>query len=188
MESKFLALTSLLFLLTSCGQQKLSLPVTHAAVSLSAQESPSPAVEVTPPAEAQPAIDIFDDPAPTQTCYSYMRQRPKDQRDFAVQARLRKTDQMTAAFGSRIVTVDLLGDHANILSLQFPVIWPGNPAYFSRVSSVIESYLTTPEIQDYLCDAGFAEVQLSARGLNDGRLHALWTARITTEGLVKARP
>jgi len=188
MESKSLALTSLLFLLTSCGQQKLSLPVTHAAVSLSALESALPTVEVTPPEQIQSTIDRFDELAPTESCYSYMRQRPKDQRDVAVQARLRKTDQMTTAFGSRIVTVDLLGDHANILSLQFPVIWPGNPAYFSRVSSVIESYLTTPEIQDYMCDAGFAEVRLSARGVNDGRLHPLWTARITTEGLVKAAP
>jgi hypothetical protein len=185
MESKSLALTSLLFLLSSCGQQKLSLPVTHAAVSLSAEELPPPAVELTPPAKIEPAIDVLDEPAPTQTCYSYMRQRPKDQRDVAVQARLRKTDQMTAAFGSRIVTVDLLGDHANILSLQFPVVWPGNPAYWSRISSVVEGYLTTPEIQDYLCDAGFAEVRLSARGLTDGRIHPLWTARITTEGLVK---
>jgi hypothetical protein len=188
MESKSLALTSLLFLLTSCGQQKLSLPVTHAAVSLSAQESDLPAVEVTPPDQIQSTINGFDELAPTESCYSYMRQRPKDQRDVAVQARLRKTDQMTAAFGSRIVTVDLLGDHANILSLQFPVIWPGSPAYFSRVSSVIESYLTTPEIQDYMCDAGFAEVRLSARGVNDRRVHPLWTARITTEGLVKAEP
>jgi len=187
MESKSLALTSLLFLLTGCGQQQLSLPVTHAAVSPSVDVSP-PAAEPPPPTGIQPSTDLIYDPAPRPTCYSYMRRRPAEQRATAVQARLRKTDQMTAAFGERIVTVDLLGDHANILSLQFPVVWPANPVYSSRVSSVVEEYLTTPNIQDYLCNAGFAEVRLSARGLNDGRVHPLWTARITTEGLVKAAP
>ena len=38
--------------------------------------------------------------------------------------------QMTAAFES--VTVDLVGDHANILSLQFPVIWPAEPLRRAR--------------------------------------------------------
>jgi hypothetical protein len=187
MESKFLALTSLLFLFTGCGQQQLTLPVTHAAVSSSAQED-VPAAERPPATDSQSAADAIYEPAPRQTCYSYMRRRPADQRATAVQARLRKTDQMTAAFGDRIVTVDLLGDHANILSLRFPVIWPANPAYASRVSSVVEDYLTTPEIQEYLCESGFAEVRLSARGLNDGRIHPLWTARITTEGFIKVVP
>ena len=36
-----------------------------------------------------------------------------------------------------------------------------------------------------MCDSGFAEVRLSARGLNDRRIHPIWTARITSEGLVK---
>jgi hypothetical protein len=187
MESKFLALTSLLFLLTGCGEQQLALPVTHAAVSPSAQELP-PAAELPPPQELQAATAVIYEPAPRETCYSYMRRRPKSQRATAVQARLRKTDQMTAAFGSRIVTVDLLGDHANILSLQFPLARRADPAYSGRISSVIEDYLTTPEIQDYLCNSGFAEVRLSARGLNDGRIHPLWAARITSEGLVKVAP
>ena len=95
---------------------------------------------------------------------------------------------MSAAFSSRIVTVDLLGDHANILSLQFPVAWPANPSYSSRISSVVEDYLSTPEIQDYLCNSGFAEVRLSARGLNDRRIHPIWTARMTSEGLIKVAP
>jgi hypothetical protein len=187
MESKFLALTGLLFLLAGCGQRQLTLPVTHAAVSPSAQEEPL-AAEMPPPTEIQPVAGMWDEPAPRQTCYSYMRRRPADQRATAVQARLRKTDQLTAAFGDRVVTVDLLGDHANILALEFPVVWPANPAYASRVSSVVEDYLTTPEIQEYLCQAGFAEVRLSARGLNDGRTHPLWTARITTGGFLKVAP
>jgi hypothetical protein len=187
MESKSLALTSVLFLLTACGQRQLSLPITHAAVSPSSEEFPR-AAELQTPTQIQPATGLIYGPAPTQTCYSYMRRRPKEQRATAVQARLRKTDQMEAAFGERVVTVDLLGDHANILSLQFPVVWPANPVYSRRVSSVVEEYLTTPDVQDYLCNAGFAEVRLAARGLNDGRIHPLWTARITSEGLVKVTP
>jgi hypothetical protein len=31
-------------------------------------------------------------------------------------------------------------------------------------------------------------VKLSLRGLNDQRLHELWTARVTTEGLLKKSP
>jgi hypothetical protein len=187
MESKFFALAGLLFLLTGCGQQQFSLPITHAAVSPAAAET-SPIAELPPRAPMDRATELIDESAPTQTCYSYVLQRPKEQRADAVQARLRKTDQMVAAFRDRIVRVDLLGDHANILSLQFPVVWPANPVYSGRVSSVVEEYLTTPDIQDYLCSAGFAEVRLSARGLNDGRIHPLWTARITSEGLIKVAP
>ena len=78
--------------------------------------------------------------APSESCYSYILLRPRDQRAAAVQARLKKADEMAAAFGSRTVTVDLVGDHANILSLQFPVVWPAE-SYSSRVSSVIEGLL-----------------------------------------------
>jgi hypothetical protein len=94
---------------------------------------------------------------------------------------------MEAAFSAQTVTVDLLGDHANILSLQFPVVWPAEP-YTNRVSSVIEDYFASPEIQDYMCNSGFAEVRLSARGRNDRKVHPLWTARITSAGLVKDQP
>ena len=106
---------------------------------------------------------------------------------MAVQARLRKADLMTAAFGSRTVTVDLLGDHANILSLQFPVVWPYQASYLNRIRSVVEDYFATPDVLDYICSAGFAEVRLAVRGINDRRLHPIWTARVTSEGLVKDR-
>jgi hypothetical protein len=111
--------------------------------------------------------------------------RPRDQRATAVQARLKKADLMTAAFGARTVTVDLLGDHANILSLQFPVVWPYQASYLNRIRSVVEDYFATPDVQDYICNAGFAEVRLAVRGINDRRLHPIWTARVTSEGLVK---
>jgi hypothetical protein len=50
---------------------------------------------------------------------------------------------------------------------------------------VVEDYFSTPDVQDYICSAGFAEVRLAVRGINDRRLHAIWTARVTSEGLVK---
>ena len=84
------------------------------------------------------------------------------------------------------MTVDLLGDHANILSLQFPVVWPTQSSYSDRISSVIEDYLASPDVQDYMCSSGFAEVRLSAP--NDRRIHPIWTAHITSEGLVKDAP
>ena len=65
--------------------------------------------------------------------------------------------------------MDLVGDHANILSLQFPVVWPADPAMLIASSSIVEDYFTSPDVQDYMCDSGFAEVRLSARGLNDRR-------------------
>jgi hypothetical protein len=185
MESKFFALTSLLFLLSGCSQQPLTLPVTHAAVSPSAELTP-PRVGLPPPKPVQSETDLKYETTPRQTCYAYMLERPKDQQATAVQARLRKADQMSQAFGSHLVTVDLLGDHVNILSLQFAAIRNANPAYSRQISSVVEDYLTAPSIQDYLCNAGFAEVRLSERSSNDGRVHPLWTARITTDGLVKA--
>jgi hypothetical protein len=173
MAAKSVALTTLLFLLTACRQQQLSLPVTHAAMS---QGSNSVA--------RRSAQEDYQ-PAPSQSCYSYILLRPKDQRATAVQARLRKTDQLAAAFGARRVTVDLLGDHANILSLTFPVVWPVQQAYFDGISSVVDEYFSSPEVQDYMCNSGFDEVRLSARGQNDRRIHPIWTARVTSEGLVK---
>jgi hypothetical protein len=175
MAGRFLALTPLLFLLTACRQEQLSLPVAHAAGS----EEFHATVHRT-------SREIYH-PAQSESCYAYILLRPKEQRATAVQARLKKADEMAAAFGSRAVTVDLVGDHANVLSLQFPVVWPAEP-YSRRVSSVIEGYLSTPDIQDYMCNSGFSEVRLSARGLNDRRIHPIWTARITSEGLVKDVP
>jgi len=170
MASKTLALTTLLFTLTACRQQQLSLPVTHAAMS-----------QGSSPAAARGTQQIYQ-PAPSQSCYSYILLRPKDQRATAVQARLKKTDQLAAAFGARKVAVDLLGDHANILSLTFPVVWPVQQAYSDGISSVVEEYFASP---DYMCNSGFAEVRLSARGQNDRRIHPIWTAVVTSEGLVK---
>ncbi|HTZ59799.1 MAG TPA: hypothetical protein VMB49_16940 [Acidobacteriaceae bacterium] len=171
MAGRFLVLTPLLFLLTSCRQEQLSLPVAHAAGTEfhAAVQSDSSKID---------HLGVRD------SCYSYILLRPRDQRATAVQARLKKADEMEAAFRARKMTVDLLGDHANILSLQFPAAWPAN-AYARLVSSVIEDYFSSPEIQDYMCNAGFAQVRLSAIGRNDHRLHPLWTARITSTGLVK---
>ena len=174
MAGRLLVLTPLLFMLTSCQQEQLSLPITHAA---STQETRS---------ETQrPPVEPVDPSPPIKNCYAYILRRPRDQRAMAVQARLKKADLMTAAFGSRTVTVDLLGDHANILSLQFPVVWPYQAAYLNRIRSVVEDYFATAEVQDYMCNAGFAEVRLAVRGINDGRIHPIWTARVTSEGLVK---
>jgi hypothetical protein len=173
MAGKSLALTTLLFLLTACRQQELSLPVTHAAMSQGSN-----------PVTQRSSQQVYQ-PAPSQSCYSYILLRPKDQRATAVQARLKKTDQLAAAFGTRTVTVDLLGDHANILSLTFSVVWPVQQAYSDGISAVVEEYFSSPEVQDYMCNSGFAEVRLSARGQNDRRIHPIWTARVTSEGLVK---
>jgi hypothetical protein len=176
MAGKLLVLTTLLFLLTACRQEHLSLPVAHAAGT---EEFHS---EVQ-----RPAQEIFQPPA-SQSCYSFILLRPRNQRATAVQARLKKADELAAAFYPSKVAVDLMGDHANILSLEFPVVWPAEPAYAGRVSSIVEDYLTTPDVEDYMCNSGFAEVRLSARGVNDRRIHPIWTARITSEGLLKLAP
>ncbi len=174
MAGRLLVLTPFLFVLTSCQQEQLSLPVTHAA---STQEARS---EIE-----RPPVEPVNQPSSIENCYAYILLRPRDQRAMAVQARLKKADVMRAAFGSRTVTVDLLGDHANILSLQFPVVWPYQASYLERIRSVVEDYFATADVQDYMCNAGFAEVRLAVRGINDRRLHPIWTARVTSEGLVK---
>src|ERR1700748_96270 len=71
--------------------------------------------------------------APPQYCYSFIRKRPREQRADAVQARLAQADRMTAAFEPDILTVDLMGDHANILSLEFAAEWPAE-SYVKHVS------------------------------------------------------
>ena len=123
--------------------------------------------------------------APPQYCYSYTRRRPKDQRANAVQARLEQADRMVAAFEPDFLTVDLIGDHANILSLEFPVAWP-DQFRVNQVSSIVEEYFASADIEDYLCSAGFAEVRLSARDMIDRHVHPIWTARVTSEGLLKS--
>jgi hypothetical protein len=176
MVGKLLVLTTLLFLLTACRQEQLSLQVAHAAGT---EEFHSDV--------RLPFQEVLRPPA-SDSCYSFILLRPRDQRATAVQARLKKADQLAAAFNPSKVAVDLMGDHANILSLQFPVAWPAEPAYADRVSSILEDYLTSPDVEDYLCNSGFDEVRLSARGLNDRRVHPIWTARITTEGLFRLAP
>jgi hypothetical protein len=176
MAGKLFLLTTLLLMMTACRQERLTLPVAHAAGT----------EEIRSEAQRTPQ-EILRPPA-SQSCYSFMLLRPKDQRAIAVQARLKKADELAAAFHRSKVAVDLMGDHANVLSLQFPAVWPTEPQYADRVSSIVVDYLTSPDVEDYLCNSGFDEVRLSARGLNDRRIHPIWTARITAEGLVKLTP
>jgi hypothetical protein len=201
MPGKLLVLAPLLLLLAACRQEQL-LPVAHAAGS-DDDHIPQEKAELnslTPASSAQ-AIPQLDQaqtgqhvsrrsPKPIRypglhdSCYAYIVLRPQVQRADAVQARLSKADTIESAFGAQNVDVDLLGDHANIMALQFPMVWPAS-SYANLVSSVIADYLSSPGILDYMCSAGFAEVRLSARGLNDGKMHLLWTAKVTTEGLVQ---
>ena len=162
-------------MLTACRQEELSLPVTHAAVSQ--PQSPVAITPQVPPSQAGPE--------PGSSCYSFTLLRPKDQRAVAVQARLKQADVMMAALDSHVIRVDLVGDHANILSLQFPVRWPAPPSYSERVSALVEKYFSAPDIEDDLCNSGFDQVRLQAWGLNDRRIHPIWTARVTSEGLLK---
>jgi hypothetical protein len=191
MAGRLLALTTLLFMLTACRREQLSLPVAHAAGS-----QPQPTDEIAPSPNSSLATLESDsgvsgiseetsELAPNQSCYVYILLRPKEQRAAAVQARLKQVDRMAAALNSKILAVDLVGDHANILSLQFPVVWPAKPSYSDHIGSIVEEYFSSPEVQDDMCDSGFAEVRLSARGLNDRRIHPIWRAQITSEGLLK---
>ncbi len=195
-----LSAASLLLLITACDQGHLSLPVAQAAAENPTQVAdPAKPVSAPVPVPRRVALEKIDKrfldiqrtteevykSLPSQSCYGYMLRRPRAQRADAVQARLKQADQMSAALDSDIFNVDLEGDHANILALDFPVVWPAMPAYSAKVSSVIVDYLSVPEIQDYLCNSGFSEVKLSARDLNDGRSHLLWTAKVTSEGLIK---
>jgi hypothetical protein len=171
MAGKLLIFAPFLLMLTACQREPLSLPVTHAATV-----SPTSS---TPLAPAVPRLKT------DESCYSFTLLRPKDQRATAVQARLKQADKMAAGFDPHVVSVDLVGDHANILTFQFPVAWPDGAPYSERISSLIEEYLSSTDIQDNLCNSGFAEVRLSARGLGDRKIHPIWTARVTAEGLLK---
>ena len=173
MFGKILTLSTLLFLLGGCRSEQLTLPVTHAAVT-------EPA-----PQAATLRRSRKSDPQPGDSCFAFIPLRPRAQRASAVQERLRQADEMAAALDSHTVTVDLVGDHANILWLQFPVRWPAPAEYAKRVSAVVDRYFSVADVEDDLCNAGFAEVRLSLRGLNDRRVHTLWTARVTAEGLLK---
>lgn len=173
MSGRILTLTTLFLLLTGCQQEQLTLPVTHAAMA-----QPQPEIQI-------PRTPKKGDLKPGSSCFAFIPLRPRTQRASAVQERLRQADEMAAALDANTVTVDLVGDHANVLSLEFPVFWPVPAIYAQRVSSVVERYFSAPAVEDDLCNAGFAAVKLSLRGLNDKRIHLLWTARVTSEGLLK---
>lgn len=174
-SGRLLTLTTLLFLSTGCRQDQLTLPVTHAATTV-----PQPEVTTLP-------VVRRGDLKPGSSCFAFIPLRPAHQRADAVQERLRQSDEMAAALDSKM-TVDLVGDHANILSLEFPVQWPVPSTYAQRVSAVVERYFSATEVEDNLCNAGFAAVKLSLRGMNDKSLHPLWTARVTSEGLLRQQP
>jgi hypothetical protein len=188
MSGKTLALGALLWMmLTPHRQERLSLPITHATVSqaqLITVSQPIPTIAEAPTIAAAPDPVSFE---PGTSCYKFILLRPKDQRATAVQVRLKQADAMVAAL-ERTITVNLVGDHVNILSLQFPMRWPAPASVADHVSTIVENYFSSPDVEDDLCNSGFAEVRLSARGLNDGRIHPIWTARVTSEGLLKVGP
>jgi hypothetical protein len=106
-------------------------------------------------------------------------------KQIAVQVRLRHADRVTAAFNQKLPTVDIPGDRADILSLEFPVEWPATPAYVRRVSTVVDNYFPARDIKDHVCQSEFAEVTLSSGGMNDKKSLPVWRAEVTTNGLVK---
>jgi hypothetical protein len=191
MVFKVVAIITLLTL-TACREKQRTLPIVHAASAsletIAYKQSP-PDMDGT---MHNPGIDMrritneLYKNFPPQYCYSFIRKRPREQRADAVQARLAQADRMTAAFEPDLLTVDLTGDHANILSLEFRVAWP-DQSHVSHVSSVVEEYFASVDIEDYMCSAGFAEVRLSARSVANDRIHPIWSARVTSEGLLKSR-
>jgi hypothetical protein len=191
MAFKVLALITLLSLLTACREEQRSLPIVDAAGSGLQATSRNPSNSDTPRPMRQARFDMrrianeIYEHAPPQYCYSFILRRPRSQRASAVQARLEQADRMTAAFEPYLLTVDLIGDHANVLSLEIPVVWPAQ-SYVGRVSSVVEDYFASVDIEDDMCIAGFAEVRLSARDVIDQQIHPIWTARVTSEGLLKS--
>jgi hypothetical protein len=191
MAFKVLALITLLSLLRACREERHSLPIIDAAGSGLQATNQNPSNSDTPSPMRELRFDVrrianeIYEQAPPQYCYSFILRRPRSQRASAVQARLEQADRMTAAFEPDLLTVDLIGDHANVLSLEFPVVWP-DQSYVGRVSSVVENYFASVDIEDDMCIAGFAEVRLSARDVIDQRIHPIWTARVASEGLLKS--
>jgi hypothetical protein len=193
MAARILLATAWFFALTACRQEQPTLPsIERVRSTLGASDQGSTEPEVNSSRqqrESGPGVrsitDELHEPVPTQSCYSLDLLRSKSQRASAVQARLTQADRMTAAFDSHLLTVDLIGDHANILSLRFPATLPAQQSYADHVSSIVEGFFSSPEIRDYMCNSGFAEVRLSAWGLNDRRIHPIWKARVTSEGLLR---
>jgi hypothetical protein len=192
MAFKVLALITLLSFLSACREEQRSLPIVDAAGSGLQATSQNPSNSYTPNPVREARFDMrritneIYEHAPPQYCYSFILRRPRSQRASAVQARLEQADRMTAAFDPDLLSVDLIGDHANVLSLEIPVVWPAQ-AYVDRVNSVVEDYFASVDVEDYMCIAGFAEVRLSARDVIDQRIHPIWRARVTSEGLLKSR-
>jgi hypothetical protein len=181
-----------LLTLTACREEQRSLPIVDAAsTSLQAISYKQSTPDIIHGSMRKSGIDMqritieLNKTAPPQYCYSFVGKRPREQRADAVQARLAQADRMVAAFEPELLSVDLIGDHANILSLEFSVDWP-DASRVSQVSSIVEEYLASVDIEDYMCGAGFAEVQLSARSLADQHIHTIWSARVTSEGLLKS--
>jgi hypothetical protein len=191
MVGKVLAITSLLFLITACRESQRSLPVIHAAPSAPQARDQSradtAALQQPSPRVVKFTMEEIDKRVPKQLCSPFVYRRPRRQRADAVQSRLQQADRMAAAFDENLLTVDLIGDHANILSLEFTADWPWEEPYADRVSSVVEDYFSSPDIEDYICNSGFAEVRLSARDVTDGEIHTIWKAQVTSEGLVKVQ-
>lgn len=196
MSKRIVLVPLFLCLLTACRQDQLSLPVAHAdeAVSVAAPKSVAAPSFKTDSAETPHrhshrkgphAKDLLFSGRPGDSCYALMARRPKGQREVAVQARLAKFDHIVEALESPNFTVELEGDHANTLSLEFPIAWPALQAYSDKVSAVVDEYFAVPAVRDYLCGSGFYEVKLTARGTNDGLVHPIWTAKVTSEGLTK---
>ncbi len=143
MTGKLLVLTPFLFMLTSCQQEQLSLPVTHAA---STQEAHS---EIQ-----RPRVEPVDQPPPIKNCYAYILLRPRDQRAMAVQARLKKADVMSGS---------LWFAHGHSRPARRPRQYPvpavpcrmAGPAVLpDRIRSVVEDYFSTPDVEDYMCNRG----------------------------------
>src|ERR1700722_19892050 len=178
MVFKGFAILTLLSMLTACREEQRSLSIIPAASSSMEATSQKRSNSDTPGSLQEPRIDmrrvtdeIYEN-APPQYCYSFILKRPREQRASAVQARLEQADRMTAAFDPDLLTVDLIGDHANVLSLEFSVVWPAQ-SYVSHVSSIIEEYFASADIQDYMCNAGFAEVRLSSRDVTNQQIHRI---------------
>jgi hypothetical protein len=191
MASKIIVFTSLLVILTVCRPNQYLVPPGNAATgtTIKLPDENSSELKVAGSGlhsrpESGSVSDQIHRPAREKSCYDFLRLRPREQRERAVQARLKQADRMTAAF-EPLLTVDLLGDHANILYLQFPAIWLNMPDYVRRASAVVDDYFSSSDIEDYLCQSGFAEVRLAARGLNDRRSHLIWRAQVTSEGLLR---
>jgi hypothetical protein len=134
--------------------------------------------------DMQRITDELNKAAPPQYCYSFNRKRQRGQRADAAQALLAQADRMVAAFEPELLSVDLIGDHANILALEFSADWP-DESRVSQVSSIVEGYLASVDIEGYMCGAGFAEVQLSARSMADQHIHTIWSARLTKRELAE---